>query len=93
MNTQRQQRESVLDTHQQYNSGFLEQKKVDTTEISDDASKKMRATDPYRRKYLSKLVTYGLKLGGRSTKKINKNKYMKISLRRRHSRYSKKNRK
>lgn len=96
MNTQPQQQTSVLDTHKQYNTGFLgtEYKPRIETIISDYAMKQiqqMRKTDPDRVKHLSKLVVKqpGFKLGGRSTIKMNKNK-KKHKLRRR---YSKKNRK
>lgn len=93
-----QTRESgILDNPHHYDSGFLEKKmnNIYDTKISQYASEQMRQTDPSRAKYLSKLVTRGLKLGGRSTKKTNKNKKnsKKNSLRHRRSRYSKKNRK
>jgi len=96
MNTQPQQQTSVLDTHKQYNTGFLgtEYKPPIKTKISDYAMeqmRKMRKTDPHRVKCLSKLVVKqpDFNLGGRSTIKMNKNK-KKHKLRRR---YSKKNRK
>jgi hypothetical protein len=87
--------DSVLNTHQQYDSGFsgTKYKPRIETNISDHAKeqmRQMRQTDPSRVKYLSKLATSGfITLGGRSTKKMNKNK-KKYKLRRR---YSKKNRK
>lgn len=94
MNAQPQQT-SILDDVNHYDSGFLgtKYKPRIETKISDYAKEKMsqmQLTDPSRVKYLGKLATSGvIKLGGRSTKKMNKNK-KKYKLRRR---YSKKNRK
>lgn len=82
-----------------YNSGSIVNTpiKPPNKEISETAKTNMKRLsqsedvgDHSRLKYLGKLAASGLfKLGGRSTKKINKNK-KKYKLRRR---YSKKNRK
>jgi hypothetical protein len=52
--------ESVLNTHRQYDSGFLEKKPIINTKISPYASQQMRATDPFRAKYLSKHMILNL---------------------------------
>jgi len=97
MSSSQPPQKNVFDDVDRYNSGSRFNKANDDRieEISDDARTKLielYKTNPIRAKYLNRLATTtgtGLKLGGQSTKKMNKNK-KKYKLRRRHS---KKNRK
>jgi hypothetical protein len=94
MNAQPTVKTSILDNPNHYDSGFLKDNYVPHIQtISKDASIKLSElskTNPVRARYLSILAARkGLKLGGQSTKKTNKNK-KKLNLGRR---YSKKNKK